>query len=84
MLLVDAKAVLGSVPRLVLPRGNCVIWAPADDECLAGEIFADTYGGATWAIKGRIVELRRAEQAAVILEDQNTRRPGETTECGQR
>ena len=53
-----SRAVLGSVPRLVVPRGAGVIWAPADDKCVAGELLLDSQEGVTWAIKGKIVELR--------------------------
>jgi hypothetical protein len=61
LLLDDANAVLGSVSHLVRARGDGVIWAPADDECLAGELLVDETGGRSWGIRGRIVELRLGE-----------------------
>jgi hypothetical protein len=42
LLLDGAKEGLGSVPRLVVARGDGVICAPADDECLAGELVVDS------------------------------------------
>jgi hypothetical protein len=51
------KAVLGSVPRLLHLRGEGVIWSPADDLCVAGELLAEQPTSSRWAIKGKIVEL---------------------------
>jgi hypothetical protein len=57
-LLNHSRAVLGRVPRLVMPRRDGVIWAPADDKYVAGELLLDSAEGVTWAIKGKILELR--------------------------
>jgi hypothetical protein len=53
----QARAVLGVVPRLVHLRSAGVIWAPADDRCVAGELLAEEAAGPTWRIMGRIFEV---------------------------
>ena len=52
-------AVIGSVPRLVYPRGAGVQWNPSDDRCFAGELLPAEMepGGTCWAIKGELVEI---------------------------
>ena len=60
LLLREENAVLGTVPRLLRARGKGVIWSPADDLCLAGELLAEQPAASTWAIKGAILELRPA------------------------
>jgi hypothetical protein len=57
LLLDGDKAVLGSVARLLHARGNGVIWAPADDFCLAGELLVEGRLAKTWGLRGTIVEL---------------------------
>lgn len=57
LLLNQAKAVLGVVPRLLHKRGKGVQWAPSDDRCVAGELLAAEPAGTTWALRGSIVEL---------------------------
>jgi hypothetical protein len=62
LLLDDTKAVPGSMSHLVRSRGGGVIWARADDECLAGELLVEEAGGRSRAIRGRFVEPRSREQ----------------------
>jgi hypothetical protein len=50
-------AVLGSAPRLLHARSQGVIWAPADDLCVAGELLTERPIDSAWALKGKIVEL---------------------------
>jgi hypothetical protein len=56
----EEQAVLGTVPRLLHRRGKGVIWAPADDMCVAGELLAETTRDVSWAIKGEIAEVEPA------------------------
>jgi hypothetical protein len=56
----EQAAVLGAVPRLLHLRGRGVQWAPGDDMCMAGEILTLQATTASWALKGRIVELHRS------------------------
>jgi hypothetical protein len=51
------RAVLGRVPRLLHARGEGVIWAPADDLCLAGELVAEDGPGSGWQITARVIEI---------------------------
>jgi hypothetical protein len=53
----QARAVLGIAPRLVHLRSTGVIWAPADDQCVAGELLAADPAGPSWRITGRVLEL---------------------------
>jgi hypothetical protein len=61
LLMNHEKAVLGSVPRLLHARGEGVIWAPADDLCVAGELLVEDTTDGGWAIRGRIIELHPCE-----------------------
>ena len=50
-------AVLGVVERLVVPRGDGVQWAPADDLCLAGEVLLDGEFADGWQVSGSVAEI---------------------------
>lgn len=58
-LLDQRRAVLGAVPRLVSPYQSGVKWDPADHMCVAGELLSAKPAGASWAIKGELVEVSR-------------------------
>lgn len=65
LLLNQEKAVLGSVPRLVHLRGEGVIWAPADDLCVACELIVESRASvSTWQMKGEILEVASCESGA--------------------
>ena len=51
LLLNDDKAVVGSLPRLLHIRGDGVIWSPADDCCVAGELVVEGASAAGWSIR---------------------------------
>lgn len=57
LLLNEDRAVLGAAPRLLHLRGDGVIWAPADDLCVAGELLIEPSNTTSWAIKGRVFEV---------------------------
>lgn len=58
-LLDQRRAVLGSVPRLVRLSNDGVVWAPADEFCVAGELLRVEPIDEHWAIRGEVVELSR-------------------------
>ncbi|AFS13651.1 Hypothetical protein MIP_02410 [Mycobacterium intracellulare subsp. intracellulare MTCC 9506] len=58
LLLDQRRAVLGVMPRLVSPYQAGVKWGPADHLCVAGELLRSEPVGASWALRGEIVELR--------------------------
>ncbi len=60
LLLEPERAVLGTVPRLLHPRGPGVAWSPADDLCLAGELLAEPPVGEGWSISGEVREIAPA------------------------
>ena len=58
-LLDQRRAVLGSVPRLVRLSNDGVVWAPADEFCVAGELLRVEPIDEHWASRGEVVELSR-------------------------
>lgn len=52
-------AVLGAVPRLVTPYQSSVKWDPVDHMCVAGELLSAESVGASWSIRGSLVEVTR-------------------------
>jgi hypothetical protein len=60
LLLDSRQAVLGVVPNLVDPRSSGVIWAPADDYCVAAEVLIEPGTSETWSISGVIEEITPA------------------------
>jgi hypothetical protein len=58
-LLDQRRAVLGSVPRLVRLSDDGVVWAPADEFCVAGELLRVEPIDEHWAIRGEVVEVSR-------------------------
>ncbi|MGO9972243.1 MAG: ADP-ribosylglycohydrolase family protein [Solirubrobacteraceae bacterium] len=63
----EHKAVLGTVPRLLHAHGAGVQWAPADQDCVAGELTVSEPTSSTWAIKGEIVELQAGVSQALTM-----------------
>jgi hypothetical protein len=55
----ECRAVLRTVPRLFRLHGASVKGNPSDDLCLAGELLPADPINDRWAIKGRIVEIKR-------------------------
>jgi hypothetical protein len=53
------RAVLGAVPRLVRLSDSGVVWAPADELCVAGELLRAEPVNAHWAIRGEVVVVSR-------------------------
>lgn len=58
-LLDQRRAVLGSVPRLVRLSNDGVVWAPADEFCVAGELLRVEPIDEHWAFRGEVVEVSR-------------------------
>lgn len=58
-LLDQRRAVLGAVPRLVRLSDSGVVWAPADELCVAGELLLAEPLGEYWAIRGEVVAVSR-------------------------
>jgi hypothetical protein len=55
----ECRAVLGSVPRLFTLHGAGVNGNPSDHLCMSGELLPADPINDRWAIKGRIVEIKR-------------------------
>ncbi len=55
------QAVLGG-RRVVYPFRNFYKWDPADDLCLAAELFLQAHAGKDWLLSGKLYELQYREQ----------------------
>ncbi len=51
------RAILGERQVVRLHGSDGVKWDPADDLCLAAEIFAQPYSGKDWLISGKLYEI---------------------------
>ena len=54
------QAVLGG-RRVVYPFRNAYKWDPADDLCLAAELFLQPYTGKDWLLSGKLFEIEYCE-----------------------
>ncbi len=60
MLLQQSRAILG-VRQVVRPYRNYIKWDPADDLCLAAELFAQPHPAKDWLISGKLFEIEYRE-----------------------
>lgn len=60
MLVQQSRAILG-VRQVVRPYRNHIKWDPADDLCLAAELFSQPHSAKDWLISGKLFEIKYKE-----------------------